>query len=779
MTDSRPPPLAHGSIPNVTSSPLILMLGLIAPGQAPVDPGPVNAELSAYLREIAAKLDDPARSPEERLRLAEGAAATLDRAAQAAADPTSRRALWDRAAAFLDSYANRAEAENRPPLAVRAATLRWAVARSWLDQFELAPTETIARDEAERRLDQVIGALKPLSHDNNGSDEARYRLARALADRARLDAGNDDIAHSRRDEALHALEPIPGDSPWQAHAGPLRAELLRADGRPESSLQILEAAGGGPDLAPLRARALADLGRFDEAIEALNATGIPPAEARQARLDVRLAQAARAADPADRAKAQAAACAEAAALQGAPGRLARIRLARAIEQPEPELPSSALETLAEGAQALGRSQAAAAWLASAAESAEDPARAASLRYRSATTLLEAGRPEDARSPLAAVRDDPRAGPLRPKAAMLLALIAGRDGADPSAALAALQTVIRDFPDDPLAGEARFRLGVLLAQRDQLDAAEDAWKAIPPGNPAWVASRQAWFAHRLDALEAMAEPTDRETTAATQAIERLLDRFQADAPDTTGRVEAGLARSRFELSDRVDRPADAADTLDRLETLPLRPGQRVRLQGRRILLELRQGRYPEAERRLPALLGTEDRGAWSEVARDLGRMALRGQTDLQQRRTGSILRAILTRLRHPGAMDLELDLLEARATLARGDIAAALPKLRELDRRRDRLDDATLRELAETWSAAGDPQVAQGAIAALIRRHRPGSRPWLECRYRLARLAVEAGQPRDARRIIEATTLLHPDLGGAELRHRFEQLERRLNDGSAR
>lgn len=755
---------------------LVLLLGIAAEDRPP----PLNGELSAYLTEMAGRLADPARPAADRLRLAQDAAATLDRAARAAPDPADRRALWERAARFLDDYARKAPEEQRPALTRAAATLRWAVARSWLDQFRLAPTETAARDEAARGLDTAIASLQRLPPPAAMEDEARYRLAYALADRAEIDA-DPTLAASRREAALGRLEPIPPAPAWQGFFGVLRASLLRSLDRREEALAAIAAARTADppppvdDAAPLQARILADLGRFDEAEAILARETLSPAAQHLARLDLFLAQRARAGDPRHRFEAEAAACAEAAGLDGPEGWLGRIRLAEALPQPDPDLPASALEVLGEGAMRLGRKETAARrWIAGAQRAGDDP-RAFDLRYRAAAALFEAGRPEEARPLLAAVRDNPRAGPLRARAGLLLALVEGRPGGDAAAYVEALKAVVRVVPDDPLAGEARLRLGSWLARHDQIEAAEAAWGAIPPENPAWLPAQRAGFARMLDELESMTDPTEAELTAHVRAIERFLDRFQAEAPEIAGRVEAGLARARFELSDRVDRPAEAAAALERIGSLPLLSGQRTRWRGRRVALDLRQGRFADAERRLPELLRDAQPDDLREIAADLSRAALRGSTDLQQRRTGSVLQAILAALRRTAEPSDEIDLMEARAQLARGDAASAATRLQALDPRRSRLSDAHLGELAETWLAARDPGRARLALLERNARQMPGSRPWFESRYRLARLAADAGRAHDARRLIEATSLLHPELGGDGLRGRFLTLEKRLRD----
>ncbi|MBV8268989.1 MAG: hypothetical protein JO252_21905, partial [Planctomycetaceae bacterium] len=55
----------------------------------------------------------------------------------------------------------------------------------------------------------------------------------------------------------------------------------------------------------------------------------------------------------------------------------------------------------------------------------------------------------------------------------------------------------------------------------------------------------------------------------------------------------------------------------------------------------------------------------------------------------------------------------------------------------------------------------------------GSLPWFAARYGLALAYYRSGRSREARQLIDATTILHPDLGGGELREKFVHLRQRL------
>ena len=52
-------------------------------------------------------------------------------------------------------------------------------------------------------------------------------------------------------------------------------------------------------------------------------------------------------------------------------------------------------------------------------------------------------------------------------------------------------------------------------------------------------------------------------------------------------------------------------------------------------------------------------------------------------------------------------------------------------------------------------------------------PWFEARYGLALAYYRSQRAREAAKLIDATAILHPDLGGGELRDKFLRLRQRI------
>ena len=85
----------------------------------------------------------------------------------------------------------------------------------------------------------------------------------------------------------------------------------------------------------------------------------------------------------------------------------------------------------------------------------------------------------------------------------------------------------------------------------------------------------------------------------------------------------------------------------------------------------------------------------------------------------------------------------------------------------------LRDLADTLVRLEAYGLAVDIERLRIKSLKPGSPGWFESRYGLA-LAFYRSQKRDdARKVIDSTAILHPDLGGSRLRDKFERLRRKI------
>ena len=79
------------------------------------------------------------------------------------------------------------------------------------------------------------------------------------------------------------------------------------------------------------------------------------------------------------------------------------------------------------------------------------------------------------------------------------------------------------------------------------------------------------------------------------------------------------------------------------------------------------------------------------------------------------------------------------------------------------DDRFLKDLADTYFRLEAYTLAI-EVERLRQKHLGnGSLPWFESRYRLALAQYRSGKTKDSLHLIDATAILHPDLGGSVLR----------------
>jgi hypothetical protein len=738
-----------------------LGLGLLAAA-----PARARDELDRYLATLQRQIDDPSRPIAERQRLALEAASALDRAAQDGRDAPAARAAWDRAATLLETFAAPPGTPGVEALRLQAAIYRWAGARTDFAVAERNPADRAARDAAARGLDAVVAALRPLADapDARIAAEAGYRLAQALADPA------------ARAEALTRLpEPEPALPGLAGHAARLRAELLLDLGRPAEAVEAAQRAGDAEpraELAGLRARALAALGRLDEARAAV-AAAAPAGAARDALLLPALLAAP------DRATVAREALGLAAGLEGVAGRRARIAAARALAGSGAGLPVAQRATLAEGLALLGRPKDAAAELEAAADgdTVGDDAGRGRLRYRAALLRREAGDRAGARRDLDAILDRPGARDLHPRALLALAVL--NPDAAPDAD--ALRRLIDRHPDSEPADEARLLLGRALADELRDDEALALWAAIPPDRPRHADALDARLGLLLADLETARAVGAGDVPARRDRVASLLNGADPGDARTVANRTVQFARLRLKLIEWMDygkrAEGDVDSDLERVGRLPLSPADRERLEVLRAGWLVRAGRHAEGGRLARSRFGGLGDAALLDGGESLERIAAASPRDVERRRLGDLCGEAAAAVlgRGPAGLDrVRAVLLASRAAGHRGDPAAAARALDGLGVEPGRLPSRARLDLAETRLRTGRADAALADYDAVARQAAPGSASWREARLGAARCHLAAGRPAAARRVVEATAVLDPDLGGPGMRPRFEAVRRRAD-----
>lgn len=349
-----------------------------------------------------------------------------------------------------------------------------------------------------------------------------------------------------------------------------------------------------------------------------------------------------------------------------------------------------------------------------------------------------------------------------------------------------------------AAEAAWMLASVLDAGNEWEAAIVTYRELPPDHPRAGQARARIAALHEQHLQHMRETGQPTSGWEDRAVEELLG-FIDFFPVPPARLD------------------------------PLQAGTAVRLA--RLLLDHRSPRYADADALLQRVQQSHDVAvreaepdrrpvdpAWNELARSATRLqivALAGQ-----QRTAEA-RQLLNRLNQTGPDEL-LAMLSGLADISRNTDEQVRRELADLqiqaaDRlleQRDRLDaesrrlldetraeayearrrphDALIvyqsmleqeprnrqlvRKCAELLASTGDPRelrLAYDYWKRLVSLERQGERSWLEARFELADCGLELGQVEEARKLVGVTKLLYPELGGADLRRRYADLEARI------
>jgi tetratricopeptide (TPR) repeat protein len=773
---------------------LILAIGSLAPGQ--VD-RPELAEIRAALRDKAIPI-------EERVRRALEGAIGLDQAAQKSNLPADRRALWQTAVSLLDEFAaQNPDVESAPLIRFQAGVYRWAEGRSFAEQFELAPSNAKARtsaiesfDDATRRLREI--KIKPDEATETFAQNVRFRLAQAIADRSLLDPDSDENRTKAEREALGLLDSSLSAPALRPFASVLRSELynrLGLFGQAQMEIEQAEKLTPGPPAEALlsaKVTALSGRGLFDDARKAVETAKV--SDPLKGLLALRIVLVRRREKPAgtERGEIDDEAFRLAETFKGSnrpEARRALIELARTIDEPGKKAPADWWDLLAEGHLRLGnpvRSGRLEVKGADRADALDQPEKASSLRYKSGAYLFEAGRFLEADRSLTRVLDSPGASrDLKARAGMLRALARGRALAthDPEASrpdyLAALEAQVRDFPLELSTGEARWLLGQIRMTAGRPELALDLWSKIQHGHPRWLEANLL-IAERL--REAVEIQTINRDSAAISAKMDLARKSLRTALDQAGEgpetVNLTLQLALLELIPDAGRPVLSINACDRVLKSAAQPEQHRLARLYKLVAFAQSGRFSEAEQLARSEARSDDLATLLPVLRLLDRAARETEAEVTRRRYGLISRILSSRIVDhldllPTNLHDEARLHHARSLLFAGDLTAAKKAIAEWGGPTETRDDEFLRELADTYQRLDAYVLAVDAERHRSSRLVPGSLPWFESRYGMALAYYRNEQPKDAVQIIDATSILHPDLGGGELRIKFDRLRQRI------
>lgn len=763
-------------------------------------------ELDAHLKTLQAQVEDPTIAVEVRERVAAEMAATLDRAAQSATDIETRCKRWSQAVALLDEFR---EKNPRSPetdhLNVQASIYLWAQARTRSDRFAQSFGDTQARDNAIAHLEDAISRLRSVR--SRTKDEAaalgenvRYRLAQALTDRADLDPEGSDARKAREDDALKALEPPIKDPSLAGFALLLRGELLGRAGLFDQGIAAIEqAAKASPapsatELIQARVAILIRKEQFDEALKVIQKA--PVAEGFKGLLTVqtRLAQRADLPPGRDQSAVESALFQSLKALRasGKPeARIALMTVAGRLRELDGEQEPDSWDLLAEGRALRGEAAEAGALEIRGANRAEqlgDAAKATALRLRAGAYLLKAEQFAAADVLLTRIYDDPKAGADRSKAGLLRihargrALAARIPGVTPQSYVAALEAQIKDFPKEASTGEARWLLGQLNLAHGERETALTLLAAISPGDPRWLESRLIVTRLHLEDLATLRIANDHDLVKERfDKAKRFISESHALARSANEQLEYDLAMARLELTPGVGHPEAARTICSRIQKSAAPPTLRDLATRLNIVALGYTNRFVEAEReaREEALAGRVN--DLLETTRLLDYAASESDSDLRMRRFGALMRILLSQV--PANSDdlsaelrREVQLRQTRALLLSGNLAGARQSLSAWASQPNATDDSFLRDLADTYFRLEAFELAIDVERLRTKKNANGSPRWFQARYGQALAYYRSGKEREARNLIDATSILHPELGGGELHAKFLRLRQRLDAG---
>jgi hypothetical protein len=763
-------------------------------------------ELGQHVATLKRQVEDTSLPIGKRESLVLGMTGTLDRAAQAASNVAQKAARWNQAIELLDTFNSQNPGHPRArEFQLQAGVYRWAQGQSWHEAGELDPTNSQSLEQAVAALDDSVTRLRSVATGEAGdalADNLRFRLARSLADRADHDKADSAIRRDRESEALELVKQPVDEPGLKGFCLLLKADLLRRTNRPdEAALELESAVKAEPppperEILEVRVPIMIAQKKFADAIAVLKASHLEEPAKELGLIRVLIAKTASLSPGPDRFSDEQELFRQIKTLRDLKMPESRLALAELAEiglDPEPGLEPEAWDILAEGLELRGDAERAGALEQRAALRAEElgrPEAAAGFRLRGGGFLFQAGKYVEADALLTRVVGDPRAGNVRAKANMLRglargrALAAGLPGTSPAAYIQALQEQIRDFPKDPLTDEARWLLGTLARATGDKVKAENLWSSITPASSRWLDSRLAI----AELMRAHLESELR--TAERAALVKINQKAQASLADSlkqarneTDQIELALADARLALVPFVGAPARALALAERAGKMNINSNQRFRANLYRMIAQAQLGHYVEAERLAQTYASWAEPGAnaaFLDAVRLLDQSAATSEIDLPQRRFGMVLRLLV----QPVIQDAddekwsaderaELKLRLVRALLFLGDERGARGALRGWTGPPGSSGDELLRDLADAYNRLEAYEMAIDVERLRARTLPAGSPSWFDARYGLALAYFHTGQEKEAAQLIDATSILHPELGGGSLQKKFIKLRQRL------
>jgi len=344
--------------------------------------------------------------------------------------------------------------------------------------------------------------------------------------------------------------------------------------------------------------------------------------------------------------------------------------------------------------------------------------------------------------------------------------------------------MESWPEDATADEVRWSLGRLHELRGDWEQAVEVYREMSPAGPRATEMVQAldrctsaWLAERRQS----GEPCQPAAAQAAEWFESLIHPAGGPWPQRFTPVHraAALAAARLWLKYTRSGTAQAEAVLRAaLAGSPdAEQGFLCDAQALLVFSLAAGGRASEAAQVLQQLsaAGPEQ---LLELLADLQRLAAEAPPETVRQLAELRLQAVGLLQRDGGHLSAGqqrlLEFARARALADAGRSDEAVSALARLAERYPR--DAEIQEVyARMLSERADRGSLEKALDCWRRleAHLPEAAPgWFRAKYAIAELHYRLGNPQQAARMIRLIELLHPELGGPELRTQFKDLRRR-------
>jgi len=361
--------------------------------------------------------------------------------------------------------------------------------------------------------------------------------------------------------------------------------------------------------------------------------------------------------------------------------------------------------------------------------------------------------------------------------------------------ALLQEHLRTWPTGPSADQAWRQWGRLREQKHDWQGAIRAYQAISAGDADYLQAAEAvercygaWLAER----KAAGQPSEELAGKAADWFESLVVGPQGRLPERWSPLQqfAVLAAARL----RLDHTAAGYDRTQRILSTALQTAGDAPPQWKsaaRVLLVVSlagQGRSRESGQLLAEISAGSPQQLLS-LLEGLERVAATARPEVRGELAQLQLSAIKLLPADPKALSgTERQTLQRVRAQALADAGRTEEALRQYEAlaaaypRDGAIQEAYARLLLTRVDRAATAEARKKSIQSALEKWReleekspPQSPRWFLAKYWVARLHFELGNKSQAAKIITLLRLLHPELGGPELKSQFEELLRRCQE----